>query len=83
MRPVSRGWLRSTTRPWSTENCARHSSHLGYALLNCPRISSDAMSITGWRVHATGREQAWPREATALIREFSALFAGLDQRLDE
>ncbi|WP_095850203.1 hypothetical protein [Streptomyces sp. Ag82_O1-15] len=29
---VRRGWLRSTTRPWSTENCARHPSHLGYAL---------------------------------------------------
>jgi hypothetical protein len=41
------------------------------------------MSITGWRVHATRREQAWHREAMALMREFSALFAGLDRRLDE
>lgn len=31
----------------------------------------------------TRREQAWPREATALTGEFSALCADLDQRLDE
>ncbi|WP_371641944.1 hypothetical protein [Streptomyces mirabilis] len=41
------------------------------------------MPITGWRVHATHRELARPRMATALMREFSALCADLDQRLDE
>ncbi|WP_256966243.1 site-specific integrase, partial [Streptomyces griseiscabiei] len=41
------------------------------------------MSIMGWRVHFTRRDPAWPREATPFIREFSALFSGLDQRLDE
>jgi hypothetical protein len=29
------------------------------------------------------REWPWPSEATAFIREFSTLFAELDQRLDE
>ncbi|MFH8620115.1 hypothetical protein ACH4E8_34240 [Streptomyces sp. NPDC017979] len=41
------------------------------------------MSIMGWRVHFTRRDPAWPREATPFIREFSALFSGLDQRLDD
>ncbi|MGW5480316.1 hypothetical protein [Streptomyces sp. NPDC004008] len=40
-------------------------------------------SLTGWRVHFTRREQAWHREATALTRAISALFADLDQRSDE
>jgi hypothetical protein len=31
----------------------------------------------------TRRKQAWPREAAALMRECSALFAGLDRRLGE
>ncbi|MFC8670664.1 hypothetical protein [Streptomyces sp. NPDC057199] len=39
------------------------------------------MSITGWRVHLTRRERPWPHEVTALMREFSNLFAELDQRL--
>ncbi|MET7695260.1 site-specific integrase [Streptomyces sp. NPDC005483] len=41
------------------------------------------MSIAGWRVHFTRRELALPREVAALIREFSALFAGLAQGLDD
>jgi hypothetical protein len=40
------------------------------------------MSITGWRVHFTRRDPAWPREATPFIREFSSLFSGLDEGLD-
>ncbi|MFD7409494.1 hypothetical protein ACFV7R_44350 [Streptomyces sp. NPDC059866] len=40
------------------------------------------MSISGWRVHFTRRDLAWPREVTPFIWEFSALFTGLDQRLD-
>ncbi len=41
------------------------------------------MSITGWRVHFTRRDPAWPRETGPFIRAFSALFAGLDERLDD
>lgn len=41
------------------------------------------MSIAGWRVHFTRRELARPREVTPFIREFSALFAGLAQGLDD
>jgi hypothetical protein len=43
---------------------------------------SGTMSITGWRVQFTRREPGRSREAT-LMRELSALFADLDQRLDE
>lgn len=83
-RLLESGGLRDELRRFAlAREGARRESHLGYALLNCLRISSNAMSNTGWRVHATRREQAWPREAMALMREFGALFAGLDQRLDE
>lgn len=41
------------------------------------------MSITGWRVHFTRRELARPREVTPFIWEFSDLFAGLPQGLDD
>ncbi|MEV5492241.1 hypothetical protein AB0L47_30420 [Streptomyces bobili] len=41
------------------------------------------MSITGWRVHFTRRDLAWPREVSPFMREFDALFDGLDQRLDD
>ncbi|WP_217572944.1 hypothetical protein [Streptomyces sp. GbtcB7] len=41
------------------------------------------MSMTGWRVHLPHRDLAWPREGTSFIREFSALIAGLDLRLDD
>lgn len=41
------------------------------------------MSITGWRVHFTRRELTWPREETPFMREFSTLFAGLGERLDD
>ncbi|MFF4402629.1 tyrosine-type recombinase/integrase [Streptomyces sp. NPDC001480] len=40
------------------------------------------MSITGWRVHFTRREQTWPQQVTAFLRVFSALFTRLDERLD-
>jgi hypothetical protein len=41
------------------------------------------MSITGWRVHFTRRDLAWPREVSPFIREFNELFGDLDQRLDD
>lgn len=74
---------RSTTRPASTDNRALNPSHFGYALLSCPRVSSTGMSITGWRVHFARRDLAWPREVDPFIREFSALFAGLNEGLDD
>lgn len=73
----------SVTDPSPRSSTMRCPSNLGYALLSCPGIVSRATSITGWRVHFTRREHPWPREATTLMREFSTLFAELDQGLDE
>lgn len=56
-------------------NVSGEPSNFGYALLNCPRVLSGLMSITGWRAHFTRREAAWPRESTPLMWEFAELFA--------
>lgn len=40
------------------------------------------MAITGWRVHFTRRDLAWPQQVTPLLKEFTMLFARLDQQLD-
>ncbi|MER5899627.1 hypothetical protein ABT150_05820 [Streptomyces mirabilis] len=40
------------------------------------------MAITGWRVHFTRRDLAWPQQVTPLMEEFTTLFARLDQQLD-
>jgi hypothetical protein len=41
------------------------------------------MSITGWRVHFTRRDLAWPREKAPFMREFSSLFADLGEGLED
>lgn len=41
------------------------------------------MSISGWRVHSLAAIFHVPREVTFFGEEFSVLFTGLDQRMDD